>query len=190
MARIPKPALQSIFDDRIASIYGGMVARVAEKRTAGGRIIRVGRVLPFSREDLAAWALAQFGTVQGIVQCAYCTDYLTVRTFVLDHATPIAAPWNGSLDLDNLALACASDNRRKGRMSAAGFRALVGWGVQELDARDFADMLGRMANGGANLKLKLGREAAARSFATTTRVREDRSLCLPISENLFALAMA
>ena len=159
MRRQTKPELQAIFDDRTASIFRGMAARVGEKRGDGGRVIRAGRALPFSQTELGGWILARFGSVERLAPCAYCNAWLSVQTFCVDHQIPIAAPWRGSLGLDNLTLACASCNRRKGRMSAGGFRLLVSWGVTNLDPRDFADMLGRMANGGANLKLKLGREA-------------------------------
>lgn len=151
--------LQAIFDERVSSIYRGMASRVGEKRGEGGRIVRPGRALPFTRSDLSAWTLACFESVDRAVPCAYCNAWLNVQTFCIDHEIPIAAPWHGSLGLENLALACASCNRRKGRMSAEGFRLLVSWALAALDRRDCADMLGRMANGGANLKVKLGRES-------------------------------
>ena len=94
---------------------------------------------------------------------------MTVQSFVLDHRTPIATPWCGSLDLDNLAIACGSCNRRKGKMSEAGFRRLISWGLRELDPRDFADILGRLARAGGVYPERKARQQRLASGPTLLR---------------------
>jgi hypothetical protein len=123
-----------------------------------------GREMPFSLPEFRAWLLEQLGgNAAGVVHCAYCTAWLNVQTLCVDNAIPLAPPWYGSLDLENLACACSACNGRKGRMSAEGFRKLVSWGCNELDERDFRDMLGRMAKGAGYLKMKEGRSARQQS---------------------------
>lgn len=155
MSKPPKPQLQRIFEERTKSIYHLMVARVEEKRNQDGKIIRYGRTIPFSVQELQAWVLTQFGPGgwDDVARCAYCNAVLNVQTFVLDHEIPMAAPWNGDLGLGNLACACAQCNRRKGCMSAAGFRKLIAFlGGLNLDRRDVSDVWSRLGTGGEGAK--------------------------------------
>lgn len=136
--------LQPEFEKHTESVYVLMKFRVSEKKNTAGIITQVGRPLPFTLREFREWLLAGpfAGSWDKAVQCSYCRRWLNASNFVTDHREPLK--YGGSLDFDNLAIACADCNNEKGVMSEAGYRALMAWVGNNLNTRDAADMLGRM----------------------------------------------
>jgi 5-methylcytosine-specific restriction endonuclease McrA len=140
-----------------------MRARFGEK-WKDGKLVRPAREIPFTLAEFRAWVLSIFRTWDEPTQCFYCTAWVTVGDFVIDHRIPASPPWWGSLDLDNLCVACGSCNRRKGRMSEDGFRKLIEF-LLTLDTRDMNDALGRLATGGEGAKMMWRRKKQAQAQA-------------------------
>jgi HNH endonuclease len=103
-----------------------MVKRFAERRSKKGRIIQIGRQVPFTLDEFRAWLITKLGgDGGGVIKCRYCAEWLTMDTLVVDHATPTSQ--GGSLDFDNLDVICAADNQRKGGMCAECYQSLLDW---------------------------------------------------------------
>ncbi|MFN2974913.1 HNH endonuclease signature motif containing protein [Terriglobus aquaticus] len=130
-----------------------MGKRVAGRRADSAKLAFAGACLPFTQQQFSTWLLSRLGSLERVVQCAYCNCFLNVSTFVVDHRIPFGWPWFGPLGLHNLALSCASCNQRKGCMSDAGFLRLVHWASRSLDSRDLGDMLKRLGSGGMASRL-------------------------------------
>lgn len=159
-----RPQLQAIFEDRTKSIYTLMVVRVGEKKNPRGTVVRPAREIPFSLFEFREWLLAQLGSDgwNGVVRCEYCSAILNVQTVVFDHIIPITLTWNGDLGLDNLCCCCALCNRRKGAMSADGFRKLTEFlSISGFDPRDLSDIYSRLGTGGEGAKAMWKRKSFA-----------------------------
>lgn len=145
-----RPEIQNVFLERTGSIYSGMSTRAAH----------LNMPMPFTVAEMRVWLIQDIGfgpRGENAVQCCYCSQWLNVATFVLDHVIAIARPWYGGFGFDNLAACCASCNRRKGKMSAEGFRQLTAFTLT-LDSRDAGDLWSRLANGGEGAKLMWKRQ--------------------------------
>ena len=126
---LPLDTVEDQFDEKVNRIFYNMRSRFKEKTNKRGRVIRIGRVVPFSKEQFAGWLLRKLGTPGGVVKCVYCADWLSLDNLVLDHRMPVAL--GGSLDLDNLDLVCKLDNDQKGGMCGHCYQALLDWSAGE-----------------------------------------------------------
>jgi len=171
--RIPKVGLQELFEQVSRDRYNSMAQRFGPKRNENNVVISPGRELPFTLYEFRQWLLGPEvfkGSWDNVVQCSYCNTFLNVKTIRLDHKIPAAAPWLGSLGLENLCPACADCNNRKGKCSAEGFRALIDFLTtgqsmgrpMGLDPRDVSDILTRLATGGEGAKMMWKRHSKAR----------------------------
>jgi hypothetical protein len=143
-SRAIKTGLEAIFDEHTRSVYWAMANRVKRKLKL---------TLPFSYAEYREWVLDAFGgNWDSVIQCAYCTRLMNVQTFVTDHREPLK--FGGAISLENLALCCEACNSAKGAMSEDGFRLLIQFSVEYLSPQDANDMLGRMKNGSAYLRLR------------------------------------
>jgi hypothetical protein len=157
----PRPQIEDIFSTRTTSLYSSMAYRPQAKRSGG---------LPFTRDNFRVWTLALLGgRVDGITRCSYCTAILNIATLVPDHVQPLAR--GGSLDLHNLAPSCGNCNRRKGKISADGFRKLIAFMQENLYPDDMNDILGRLATGGEGAKMMWKRKSKAAQPAAHTPTR-------------------
>jgi hypothetical protein len=115
--------LPKAFHVRTAGIFSSMVTRFATKKDKNGRVIRHGRLVPFTLDDLRAWVLEKLGgKPDGCGLCHYCNRPLTAEDFRLDHMIPPRR--GGSLGLENLAFACDDDNRAKGGLTESEYNLL------------------------------------------------------------------
>jgi len=115
--------LQLAFHTRTASIHSSMVKRFSSKTNKNGRLIRPGRIVPFTLSEFRLWLLEKLGgKAEGSVPCAYCTSPLYADTLRVDHQVP--ASRGGSLELSNCVCACDLCNRAKGELSADEFNAV------------------------------------------------------------------
>ena len=125
-AKLPFSGVNSDFMKRSYTTYRHMVERFTQKQDKRGRIIRVGRVVPFNLEDFRAWLREQLGGSEGgVARCRYCGTPIDVLNSEVDHMSP--PDRGGSLELENLALACPDCNQQKGSLLAASFIALKQW---------------------------------------------------------------
>lgn len=172
-----KPELQRIFQSRCGSQYTSFVEREKKIAKAQRRPIRD---MPFSVGEYKDAVLHLFDEkYDGVRQCSYCFTMINARTFVPDHAIPISSPWNGSLDLDNILLSCASCNGRKGALSFGFFQKLIAWISNPencFDSRDTNNVWKRLSEGGGyrSLKGKYGKVRedldAARGIVRTPKI--------------------
>lgn len=100
-----------------------MKERFKEKRNKKGRILRIGRVLPFTREQFEKWVWGKLGGPNGAASCRYCKTMMTALDMGFDHVDPVSQ--GGSIGLDNLDLCCQECNRLKGNLSCATFMWLL-----------------------------------------------------------------
>ncbi len=115
--------LQLAFHTRTASIHSSMVARFKQKQNKNGRVIRYGRLVPFTLSEFRLWLVDQLGgKPEGSARCAYCTCPLFADSLRVDHKTP--ASLGGDLSLANCCVSCDLCNRAKGQLSAEEFQAL------------------------------------------------------------------
>jgi hypothetical protein len=143
---------QAIFTKRSLSIYRSMKARFAPKTNKKGKLIRVGREVPFTLEEFRAWLLAEFKSVDAAIRCAYdCGAVLDILNFHTDHKTPITR--GGTLALDNLALACEECNRIKGELTAREYVALR-QGLETFSEPARRDIYKRLKTGAGFLRLR------------------------------------
>jgi hypothetical protein len=123
MALKDQMPLTQAFHMRTASIHSSMVARFKQKENKNGRVIRVGRIVPFTLAEFRLWLLEQLGgKPDGSTRCAYCTCPLFADTLRVDHKIP--ASFGGELSLSNCCCCCDLCNRAKGQLSAGEFMAL------------------------------------------------------------------
>jgi 5-methylcytosine-specific restriction endonuclease McrA len=136
------PNHHELFLRRTSDQFRSMARRVSELTDKRGRLIRVGRTLPFTLPEYRGWVLKQLrGAEEGCGLCAYCKRWIDAGTLVPDHKDPLAR--GGSLALDNLAPSCAPCNHRKGKMSAAGFEYLLACAAK-LSEPDRTDLMQRL----------------------------------------------
>jgi len=111
------------FHTRSASIHSSMVARFKQKVNKNGRVIRYGRLVPFTLSEFRLWLVDQLGgKPEGSARCAYCTTPVFADTLRVDHKIP--ASFGGDLSLSNCCVSCDLCNRAKGQLSADEFQAL------------------------------------------------------------------
>lgn len=116
--------LDRAFHVRSASIYYTQVKDFKEKRNKKGRIIRVGRQLPFTLTEFRAWLSEKLGNrSDGAVKCAYCPKIISALDFRVDHDEPVSR--GGSLALENLILCCDVCNREKGELTSAEYQEVI-----------------------------------------------------------------
>ncbi len=109
---------------RLKAIYSALQSRAKGKPWAAPQ---------FTRDDLSRWLIERSDHRNGVAfRCAYgapgCSRGrfgLTLAEVELDHRTPVAH--GGLTTLDNLAVSCASCNRKKGALDEPHFRALMGF---------------------------------------------------------------
>lgn len=139
-----KVGLQQVYEQHTLSVYHTMARRLRLRHLE----------IPFDLVDFRVWVLDSFGgSWDSAVQCTYCTCWLNVQTFVIDHVEPLK--FGGSCGLDNLALCCEECNRRKGALSADGFRKLIEFSVTELHPQDANEIFGRLKDGGAYMRSRV-----------------------------------
>src|ERR1700752_3979145 len=101
--------LEAAFYVRSSSIFSSMRSRFKEKRNRKGRLIRVGREIPFNLEQFRAWMSEKLGGHEGAIQCCYCGEFITAFDLRIDHTIPVSR--GGSLELENLSIVCDQSNR-------------------------------------------------------------------------------
>lgn len=137
------------FHARTGSIFSSMQSRFKQKVDKRGRVMRVGRLVPFTLSEFRVWMLEKLGgKPEGSVRCEYCNTPLFADTLRIDHKVPGSR--GGSLGFDNLACCCARCNAQKGALSDTEFRAfqvalgdLLNRGLLHPDG--FADIQKRLA---------------------------------------------
>ena len=169
MSRIPKvpemPRVQA-FLARTSQIYAAMKQRFREKRNKRGRIIRIGRELPFERDQFQNWVSMKLGGPGGAVQCRYCRKWLTALDIGFDHVEPVSQ--GGSLDLGNLDACCDQCNRLKGNLTYATFMwlmdAMLKAGLPgQMTVADRKNLESRLKTGGMQYRGKFVKEKPAAS---------------------------
>jgi len=146
---------------RTASIYNSMKARFKEKRNKRGRILRIGRELPFQRYQFQDWVAMKLGGPSGTVQCRYCRKFLTAMDLGVDHVEPVSQ--GGSLGFDNLDICCDECNRLKGNLTLRTFMwvldAMMKAGLPgEMTAADRKNLESRLKTGGMQYRGKFVKE--------------------------------
>jgi 5-methylcytosine-specific restriction endonuclease McrA len=115
--------LEVAFHTRTASIYSSMVSRFKQKMDKRGRVMRQGRIVPFTLSEFRLWLLEQLGgKPDGSARCAYCNCPVFADTLRVDHKIPVSR--GGDLTLVNCCVSCDRDNRMKGSLTADEFKAL------------------------------------------------------------------
>ena len=166
MQRAVKSGLQDIYERHTEQVYRAMAGRVKAKYKVP---------LPFSLAEYRVFVLDKFdGNWDGVVQCCYCTRLLNVQTFVTDHVEPLK--FGGSIDIDNLDLCCDECNCLKGALSADGFRRFLEFTIAELHPQDANEITGRMKNGSAYLRGKIGEWKAKKGPQKATNLLAQREL--------------
>lgn len=116
--------LDKAFHVRSAGIYNAMTKRFQEKRNKNGRILQVGRELPFKLHEFRDWLEEQLGgSASGIVKCAYCSTFISALDLRVDHRDPVSR--GGELGFTNLALACSTCNTEKGELAAEEYVLII-----------------------------------------------------------------
>jgi hypothetical protein len=137
---------------RASSMISKMRARVAEKRSETGRLIRNGRRLPFGVPMLRIWLMDTSVDRSGHVWlCTYCGRQLTINTIEADHIEPLSR--GGGLGIANLAIACKLCNRTKGGMSLEAFKAIIS-GLESFPAADRTYILRCLRTQGMGQRLR------------------------------------
>jgi len=114
---------EAAFYDRAKKAYFNMRSRFAEKRNKKGRVIQVGRPLPFTQTEFMEWLLSQFGgDSNSVVKCRYCPRMISGMDFQVEHVDPVKQ--GGSLALENLELVDEECNRFKGNLTESAFAML------------------------------------------------------------------
>src|SRR5258708_1782187 len=112
------------FHIRSASIFSSMQKRFREKRNKNGRLMRVGRELPFTLTDFRGWLIEQLGgSTDGMASCAYSGVPVTALDLRVDHEVPTSR--GGGLGLENLRIAADQANREKGQLTGEEYRHVI-----------------------------------------------------------------
>lgn len=141
--KLPFDSVEDRFMERTRALHSSMVQRFSEKRNKNGRIIRIGRKVPFTLPELCEWLSRRLGGENGVVKCRFCAEWLSVDTLVLDHSIPVSQ--GGSLEFDNLDIICKRDNDSKGGMTAASYEKLLDWSALNLPPACRNNMLHRLS---------------------------------------------
>lgn len=118
--------LDRAFHDRSGRIYNGMVRRFQERRNAKGRILQIGREIPFKLHEFRDWLEEKLGKPDGIVQCHYfrfCSTFISAMDLRVDHLVPVDR--GGDLGLPNLGICCQRCNTEKGDLTAEEYINLM-----------------------------------------------------------------
>jgi hypothetical protein len=112
------------FHIRSASIYSSMKKRFQQKVNKKGRIMRIGREIPFTLTDFRAWLIEQLGgSTEGMARCAYSGVPVTALDLRVDHDIPVSR--GGDLGLCNLRITTDTANREKGGLTGEEYRNLL-----------------------------------------------------------------
>lgn len=103
------------FNGRTYSIYRHM-----EKRARDAAWKSLTATLDFTLDDFRAMVELKLGYNP---LCEYCRQGMTVKTFSLDHKTPVSR--GGTFGKGNTQLICAGCNRSKGNFTDAEYRVLL-----------------------------------------------------------------
>lgn len=139
------------FGTRTLSIYRNMEKRFAERRNKKGRILQIGRRVPFTLEQFRTWVLCKLGTEEGTVPCEYCGKILSAIDVQFDHPVPVA--FGGELGFQNLAPACAECNLEKGQMTGDEFSRLNEF-FKTISAQGAKDAKSRLRTGAGFKRLR------------------------------------
>lgn len=138
----------SEFMKRSLNIYKGQQTRLMESQIempyVKNRSVGISEVLslmPFSLDEFRGW-------LQPFIdqKCQWCTSKMTIKSFAVDHRTPIAR--GGDWVLSNLACICKPCNFRKGQLTEEEFAKLCNFVNQELSAGSREDVWRRLVLGG------------------------------------------
>lgn len=133
-----KPASpQSEFNRITLSRYNAMQVRFGQKVSKKGRVMRVGREIPFTVAEYREWIM---GCLDG-GNCKYCHKVLNIHSFRADHMTP--PDRGGSMGFDNLAPCCDDCNMEKGGITARAYQFLREC-LDQLPEADRADIRSRL----------------------------------------------
>lgn len=149
---------------RTSSLYSAMKQRFSEKRNKVGRIIRIGRELPFTRDQFQNWVAMKLGGTEGAVQCRYCRVWMTALDIGFDHVEPVSQ--GGGLGLDNLDACCDACNRLKGNLTYRTFMWLIAAMLKaglpnEMTVADRKNLESRLKTGGMQYRGKFVKEKPA-----------------------------
>lgn len=188
MTRVPKPPempRQMAFLARTSQIYSAMKQRFREKRNKRGKIIRIGRELPFERDQFQNWVAMKLGGPGGAVQCRYCRKWMTALDVGFDHIEPVSQ--GGDIGLPNLDACCDPCNRLKGNLSYATFMRLFEW-IQkaglpgEMTLADRKNLESRLKTGGMQYRGKFVKD---KPKEPVIRSEPDKSLFQKAAEDDF-----
>ncbi len=107
--------LSAKFADRCDSLFQSQKNRAKEKKDKNGRILKVGYLLPFTKQEFVRWFLDQFGGENNAILCRYCHRPIDAFSGQVDHAVPLKR--SGLPGLSNLEPICAPCNSIKGKMT-------------------------------------------------------------------------
>jgi hypothetical protein len=125
--------------------------------------------LPFTLDRFRQFLIDTLGGEQGLTRCEYCNTPVSILTLELDHRLSPKSQ-GGSLDLDNLAPACACCNQQKGEMSSPAFVALRAFVFHDsrFTSVDRVDLFGRLQS---QLKLALREQARRHASRKASSIR-------------------
>lgn len=132
--------MEQIFLKRSGKAYHNLKSRLSEKRDKNERIIRRGRELPFSLDELRVH-MRGFFDANWQARCPYDNRIITPRTMELEHIVPLNR--GGDLNLSNLCLSDDDCNRVKGSLLPNELKALLD-GLQTFPEPARRDILGRL----------------------------------------------
>lgn len=161
--------LESAFYIRTGQIIQQMKRRFGERRVKRGirtgRVIQVGREIPFTLDQFREWLLQQLGgNHNGTCRCTFCPAVLDAINIGFDHLNPVSQ--GGSLGFENLTPCCDRCNRLKGRLTLETFKKLIAWlnaagkSPQSMTLVDAMDIEKRLKGGGIFYKEKKPKAAA------------------------------
>lgn len=164
-----KMPLEAAFMTRTGQNYQAMKRRFGERRIKtgkrAGRVVQVGREIPFTLEAFRNWLFAKLGGYNGTVKCRYCPVILDAMNVGFEHVHPVSQ--GGSLSLDNLDCCCDRCNRLKGKLTERTFLALKRWmetagtSPEAPTLADVVDVEKRLRGGGTFYKTKVEKKKAA-----------------------------
>jgi len=122
MLKDEMPLFQA-FHIRSARLHAHMVSRFKQKEDKRGRVMRVGRLVPFTVSELRLWLLEKLGgKPDGSARCIYCNTLIFADTLCVDHSVPVSR--GGEIGFSNLEVCCDRCNRMKGSLTGVEFKAL------------------------------------------------------------------
>ena len=164
--QLPFRSVEAHFMARTGSIYDSMTKRFAQRENKRGRITQIGRKIPFTKDEFRDWLRERLGGEGGVVQCAYCSTWVSAADFSLDHCVPVGR--GGLLGLENLTVCCQPCNQIKGRMLAESYRKLRTFLLLEIHPECCQNVLQRLQSAvslGAWQRREMARQAKKQAVA-------------------------